>query len=92
MSEYMIGDFVRASSGRDKGKIFVILKEEAEYIYLVDGFYRTLKKPKKKNKKHVADLSFSDKSLISKWESGSKVIDEEIKRAIKIYKQNIDNK
>lgn len=91
MSDYKFGDFVTAASGRDKGKIYIIINVSEEYVYLVDGFYRTLRKPKRKNRKHVVDLSFTDKNLIRKWENGSKVIDEEIKRAIKIYKQNINS-
>jgi ribosomal protein L14E/L6E/L27E len=88
MTDYKIGDFVTAASGKDKGKIYVIINVSEEYVYLVDGFYRTLHKPKKKNKKHVVDLTFTDNNLCDKLESGGNVIDEEIKRAIKIYKQN----
>lgn len=90
MTDYKISDFVTTKSGKDKGKIFIIFKYESAYVYLVDGFYRPLDKPKKKNKKHVTALDFSDKELYEKIISGSKVIDEEIKRAIKIYKQNIN--
>jgi ribosomal protein L14E/L6E/L27E len=90
MTDYKIGNFVKATSGRDKGKVYIIKNATDEYVYLVDGFCRSQIKPKRKNKKHVVDLSFSDENLIKKWENGHKVIDEEIKRAIKIYKQNIN--
>lgn len=92
MTDYKFGDFVTATSGKDKDEIYIIINTSEEYVYLVDGSYRTLNKPKRKNRKHVADLNFKDKNLSHKWEVGSKVIDEEIKRAIKIYKQNISNK
>lgn len=90
MTDYKIGDLVTTKSGKDKGKIFIIFKCEAEYVYLVDGFYRTRNKPKKKNIKHVTPLEGSDKYLSEKISSGGKVIDEEIKRAIKIFKYNIN--
>ncbi len=92
MTDYKYGDFVTATSGKDKDEIYIIRSTSEEYVYLVDGIYRTQNKPKRKNRKHVADLNFRDKNLSDKWEDGSKVIDEEIKRAIKIYKQNIRSK
>lgn len=88
MTDYRLGGFVTVINGRDKGKIYIIISTTEEYVYLVDGFYRTIHRPKKKNRKHVVDLSFTDKYLCDKWENGCKVIDEEIKKAIKIYKQN----
>lgn len=90
MTDYKIGDFVTTKSGKDKEKIFIIIKCELEYVYLVDGFYRTINKPKKKNKKHLAALEGSDNNLTKKILNGGKVIDEEIKRAIKMFKQNIN--
>lgn len=92
MKDYKFGDFVMTLSGRDKGKIFVIAEDAGEYVYLVDGIYRTLAKPKKKNKKHVISLAYSDTNLLGKWESQSKIVDEEIKRSIKIYKKSINEK
>jgi ribosomal protein L14E/L6E/L27E len=40
-------------NGRDKSSVFVVLRCEGEYVYLVDGVRRTLVKPKKKKIKHV---------------------------------------
>jgi len=53
MQTFKIGMLAKAKAGRDKNKIFVILKEDAKYVYLVDGKRRTLDNPKKKNKKHI---------------------------------------
>ncbi|MFV0342639.1 MAG: hypothetical protein ACK5JH_07055 [Anaerocolumna sp.] len=91
MTEYKLGEFVTATSGKDKDKIYIIINTTEEYVYLVDGVFRSINNPKRKNRKHVVSLSFRDQSLLKKWENNSKVIDEEIKRAIKIYKQNIKN-
>ena len=45
--------FAISKAGHDKGQMYVILKEEGEYLYLVDGKTRGVDNPKKKKKKHV---------------------------------------
>lgn len=53
MSENYIGMPARSTAGHDREKIYVIIAEDAAYVYLVDGKVRTLDKPKKKKKKHI---------------------------------------
>ena len=48
-----VGQVVFSKSGRDKGKPFVVISTQDEYLYLVDGKLRTLNNPKKKKVKHV---------------------------------------
>ncbi len=48
--ELTTGAFVKSAAGHDKGGCFFILREEGEYIYLVDGKIRRLNCPKKKKK------------------------------------------
>ena len=48
--EITTGTIVKSLAGHDKEEVFFILREEGEYVYLVDGKYRTLDKPKKKNR------------------------------------------
>ena len=45
--------FAISKAGHDKGQMYVILKEEGEYLYLVDGKTRGVDNPKKKKKKQV---------------------------------------
>ncbi len=85
MFEFLFGHMVISKSGHDKGKVFVILKSDSEYIYLMDGIYRTLEKPKKKNKKHVQPIYYVDENLQYKIDNKKSIINEDIKRAIKIY-------
>jgi len=53
-----IGQVVFSKNGRDKGKAFVIINIEDNYLYLVDGKLRTLNKPKKKKLKHVQPVNY----------------------------------
>jgi len=48
-----IGQIVFSKSGRDRGKALIIITIDSEYVYLVDGKWRTLNRPKKKKVKHV---------------------------------------
>ena len=73
------GTLVKSVAGHDKDGCFFIIREEGEYIYLVDGKCRCLENPKKKKKKHV-------KALL--WEKHNiNVTDEEIKRFIRCFKR-----
>lgn len=38
--------FAISKAGHDKGQMYVILKEEGEYLYLVDGKTRGVDNPK----------------------------------------------
>ena len=55
-----VGAVVSAIAGREKGEIFLILKEVGEYAYLINGKSRTIENPKKKNKKHLHLLCKSE--------------------------------
>jgi ribosomal protein L14E/L6E/L27E len=65
----VIGQIVITKKGRDKGKPFVVINIQSEYLYLVDGKLRTLLKPKKKKIMHVqptnsvANLSTDGRAL-----------------------------
>ncbi|MFA7636249.1 MAG: KOW domain-containing RNA-binding protein [Monoglobales bacterium] len=69
--EYAQGTVVVSLKGHDKGKLFVIIKSEEPYVYLVDGKNRKKHNPKKKSMKHIKVLqhympeveSLSDKAI-----------------------------
>lgn len=47
------GMLARSKTGRDKGKIYVMISVDDEYVYLADGEKRPVRYPKKKKRKHV---------------------------------------
>ena len=85
MVDNSFGTLVISKSGHDKDKLFIILKSDSEYIYLMDGISRTLDNPKKKNKKHVQIIDFVSNSLQEKIIAKKSIINEDIKYAIKSY-------
>lgn len=86
----MTGKFAKSKAGHDKDKIYIIIKEEAEYVYLVDGIYRTLEKPKRKNKRHIQIIKKDQNEKITqKLLNKEALLDEEIKRAVKMYERSV---
>lgn len=87
MAEYQAGSLVRSLAGHDKGEIFLIIKEEADDVFLADGRNRTVAKPKRKKKKHVQIFSVRNEILAERLKSGGTVRDEEIKHFLKCIAQ-----
>ena len=86
MAEFEIGSLVRSLAGHDKDSFFIIIKQDAEYVYLADGKIRRLDKLKRKKKKHVQITHHTDADLQRKLMSGGHVTDEDIKCFIKCWK------
>lgn len=60
------GDVVVATAGKEKNNLYIVLKVEDGYCYLVDGKRLKIGKPKKKSLKHVQKASktgFSQEKL-----------------------------
>lgn len=81
----MIGKFAISKAGHDKKKLYVIMNEDSEYVYLVDGNLKPLDKPKKKAKKHIQIINRVDEIIQNKLELKQIIYNEDIKRAIKLY-------
>ena len=96
----MTGWMAASLAGHDKNKIYMIIEETDEYVWLVDGELRKLENPKRKRKKHIQVIKKSmDENLAvmlqsretdsSNREIKSVRVDEAIKRSIKLYKQSL---
>ncbi|MCM1261111.1 MAG: hypothetical protein NC313_00210 [Butyrivibrio sp.] len=81
----MIGMFASSKAGHDKGLVYVIIYEDAEYVYLADGNLRTMAKPKKKNKKHIQIIKkCPDLDTTERVRQGT-ANDMEVRKLIKMY-------
>ena len=88
----MVGCLAVSKAGHDKDEIYLIIKEEKDFIYLADGKLKTVSSPKKKNKKHIQIIKHGPASaqadeLKQKLIDGQPVRDEEIKYVIKKYQR-----
>ncbi|MDY5775499.1 MAG: KOW domain-containing RNA-binding protein [Lachnospiraceae bacterium] len=77
--------FAKTKAGHDKKQIYFLLKEDEEYVYLVNGTTKPLEKPKKKNRKHIQLIKNLPIEVTEVMEAGT--TNENVKRAIKIYQK-----
>ncbi len=80
MEESIVGMLATSKAGHDKDFVYVIIREDGEYIYVADGKSRTVERPKRKNRKHVQLIK---KKRMPEPDNGFD--DLEIKRVIKEY-------
>ena len=66
MTEYGTGCLVRSLAGHDKGTYYIIVREDARYVYLADGRTKTAAKPKRKKRKHVQFSHKWDEALAAR--------------------------
>lgn len=82
-----IGEFVSSLSGHDAGSTYMIVKIEEPFVWLCDGDYKKIDKPKKKRIKHVKLSNVAADAIKEKIEKNKIVHNEEIYSAIKKYKE-----
>ena len=84
----MTGLLASSKAGHDKDKIYVIIREDKEYVWLADGKFKTIANLKKKRKKHIQVIQyFNNEDIKSKLLENKEVSDLEIVMALKKYKQ-----
>ena len=78
--DVVIADVVRATTGRDQGKLFYVIRADQDYLMLVNGKDRTLEKPKRKKRKHTEKVLRSETRVAEKLRAGDKVLNSELRR------------
>ena len=77
-----IGSVVISKAGRDKGRSFIVVAQEDEFVYLCDGDLRKSDCPKKKKRKHLAFTNIVCDYIGDKIKDKKKVTNTEIRRAL----------
>ena len=86
----MTGLLASSKAGHDKDKIYVIIREDKEYVWLADGKYKTNANLKKKRKKQIQIIKyFNNEEIRTKLLENKEVSDLEIVMALKKYKQQM---
>lgn len=76
-----VADIVVSLSGRDRGKAFLVVAVEGDYLFLSDGAVRRVEKPKRKKRKHTQFLAHSS-AATRLQEDGKRLSNSEIRRAL----------
>lgn len=87
MDRNNVGMLAESRAGHDRGKLYVIIKEDEESVYLSDGYVRPLDKLKKKNRKHIQIIRRPMQEIVEKVHKGEEIKNEEIKRVIKLFQK-----
>ena len=89
----MIGELATSKAGHDKDRLYMIVGEEGECVYLCDGRLRGVEHPKKKKKKHIQIIHSSAQDtliqIIKQNLPGERdEIDSEIRKTLEDYLRN----
>ena len=89
----MIGELATSKAGHDKDRLYMIVGEEGEYVYLCDGRLRGVEHPKKKKKKHIQIIHSSAQDtliqIIKQNLPGERdEIDRQIRKTLEDYLRN----
>ena len=82
-------NIIRSDAGRDKGKLFVVLAVEGEYLLLADGKSRKVETPKRKKRKHVLFFASEDTRLAEKIRSNEKITNSELRRTLAYHRSEV---
>ena len=80
-------NIVRSDAGRDKGKLFVVLAVEGEYLLLAVGKSRKVESPKRKKRRHVLFVAADDTRLSDKIKSEEKITNSELRKALAAFRE-----
>ncbi len=89
--QILVSDVVVSTAGRDQGQFFYVIKEEAPYLYLVNGKDRPLDRPKRKKRKHVQKVLRSETRVAQKLRLGDKVLNGELRRELADFSQEMQS-
>ncbi len=78
--DIQISDVVISTAGRDKGKLFYVIKIEQNLVYLVNGKDRPLERPKPKKLRHIQKVLRSETRVAEKIRQGGKVLNSELRK------------
>ena len=91
ISDFNISDVVKATAGRDQGKLFYVIGEDDEFLLLANGKDRPLDKPKRKKRKHVQKVLRSETRVAEKLRLGDKVLNSELRRDLAYISQEMQS-
>ena len=89
--DIMISDVVISTQGRDQDQVFYVIGVEDTYLMLANGRDRTLEKPKRKKRKHVAKVLRSETRVADKLRDGDKVLNSELRRDLAFISRNMQS-
>ena len=80
-------NIVRSDAGRDKGKLFYVLRTEGDFLLLADGKSRKVESPKRKKRRHVLFVAAEENRLSGKIKGEEKITNSELRKALAAFRE-----
>ena len=84
------GEIVYAIAGRDKGKCFLVVQRDDNFVYLADGKARKVGTPKKKKLKHITLTGVIDQFIVNRLETVGKITNKEARSSLSHFQREKD--
>ena len=85
----VVGGICQSLQGRDKDRYYLIKCVNGDgTVLVVDGNFKRLAAPKKKNLKHLRLLPDRAESIAEKLSDGRQVFDTEVYSALRVYNES----
>ena len=81
----VLGGVCKSTQGRDKDKYYLISSIDGQFVRVVDGKYKPVSAPKRKNLRHLYLLPERAEEIAKKLSAGVKIYDAEIISALKRF-------
>ena len=82
----VIGRYVWSKSGRDKGRLFIIIGiYDDQHVFIADGDYRRVENPKKKKLKHLNITNSTAEEIRDIIAMKKKLLNADLQKAINDY-------
>ena len=78
------GMFARSLAGHDKGKLYIIIEADEEFVSVSDGRLRPLEKLKRKRIKHIQPDYEISEIIAGRMREEKPVRNEDIRKAIQV--------
>ena len=82
-------NIVRSVAGRDRGKLFVVLAAEGEYLLLADGKSRKVESPKRKKRRHVLFVAADESRLSERIRGEATITNSELRKTLAVYRKEV---
>lgn len=79
---------VLSLAGHDRGQLFLVLKEEGDFVLLADGKGRKLATPKRKRRKHVQSVGTSAHPAVLGLHRGEAVSDRQLRAVLAAFRDS----
>ena len=86
----ILGCIVTASAGRDKDRTFIVIKKADDmHVFIADGKYRRVEKPKKKKLKHLKQVVDADFEILTPLDVSVNLTNRMLREKIGAYENHM---